>query len=451
MNRVVAVASAVVAAMLSLAAPAAEEQTGPGQGQIVTYDEALARVIQNSHELKLADEDVRDARRRLKRARRQYHPRLKVQGTFRGDVLEADQWSSDRNMGAGMVLDWSPFRNGELLRENASSRVGVMIATLSRRQAAIDLEYEFRQLCHGILMTADEVELKKLQRDLEERRLAQIERELEIGKGTKANVLDQKGAFFDADAAWRKSRQALQIALIELEERMGHDEVAGVADVDRTIGPIDELTVEDCLAAAQDARIALLTVRQQVRLADLGVKYAGLKRLPSVYFFTGSDYALTQEVGGDEIALLAGVTVSYPIYGAGDTAAAIADAKAAAVRVRIQSSQTHLRVEREVREAYWAYVNTLRQLESTREREEVFEDDFEEARVLRERGALGDIAFAEAEIRYRESRRRLRTLELDALMARATLVKVIGVSSLDEVAHGPARSSPEPLGKKEAQ
>jgi len=36
-------------------------------------------------------------------------------------------------------------------------------------------------------------------------------------------------------------------------------------------------------------------------------------------------------------------------------------------------------------------------------------------------------------------------------MARATLVKVIGVSSLDEVAHGPARSSPEPLGKKEAQ
>jgi len=366
-------------------------------------------------------------------------------------VLEADQWSSDRNMGAGMVLDWSPFRNGELLRENASSRVGVMIATLSRRQAAIDLEYEFRQLCHGILMTADEVELKKLQRDLEERRLAQIERELEIGKGTKANVLDQKGAFFDADAAWRKSRQALQIALIELEERMGHDEVAGVADVDRTIGPIDELTVEDCLAAAQDARIALLTVRQQVRLADLGVKYAGLKRLPSVYFFTGSDYALTQEVGGDEIALLAGVTVSYPIYGAGDTAAAIADAKAAAVRVRIQSSQTHLRVEREVREAYWAYVNTLRQLESTREREEVFEDDFEEARVLRERGALGDIAFAEAEIRYRESRRRLRTLELDALMARATLVKVIGVSSLDEVAHGPARSSPEPLGKKEAQ
>ncbi len=437
--------------MLSLAAQAAEEQTGPEQGQIITYDEALARVIQNSYELKLADEDVRDAHRRLKRARRQYHPRLRVQGTFRGDLLQADGWSSDRNMGAGMVLDWSPFRNGELLRENATARVGVTVATLSRRQAAIDLEYDFRQLYYGILNTRDEVELKKLQRDLEERRLAVLEDKFESGDATKADVLKQKGVFFDADAAWRMSLQNLQIALIELEEQMGRDEAAGVADIDRAIEPVDELTVEDCLAVAQDARITLLTARQQVRLADLGVKYAGLKRLPSVYFFTGSDYALTQQVGRDEIELLAGVTVSYPIYGAGETAAVIADAKAAAVRARIQSSQAHLRVEREIREAYWAYVNTLRQLESTREREEVFEDDFEDARVLRERGALGDIAFAEAEIRYRESRRRLRTLELDALAARAALLKAIGVSSLDEVAHGLASSGPEPPGKKEAQ
>ena len=98
----------------------------------------------------------------------------------------------------------------------------------------------------------------------------------------------------------------------------------------------------------------------------------------------------------------------------------------------------------------------MRLLESTHEREQVFVDDFKEAVVLRERGALSEMAFTEAEIRYRESRKRVRTLELDALLARATLIKAVGVLSLDEI--GPAREgvappggATEPLGKKESQ
>jgi outer membrane protein TolC len=450
-SRVLVVAVALAAATGPLVGAAGQEAPDAEPGRTVSYDEALALFIQNSHELKLADEDVRDARRRVKTAGRQYHPRLKVQGTARGDLLQADTWSADRNLGAGMVLDWSPYRNGELLRENMSAKVGLIIATLSRRQAAIDLEYDFRRLYYDIINQTDGVHLRKLQRDLEERRLAALEHDLELGRANQSDVLKQKGTFFEADAAWRKSQQSLQLKLIELEERMGRDEVAAAADVDRTIEPAADLDLDDCIAAAQGARISLLTSRQQVRLADLGVKYAALKRLPSVYFFTGSDYALTQEVGPSDFELRAGVTVSYPIYGAGDTAAAIADAKAAAVRARIQDSKTRFNVEREIREAYWAYVNTLALLDSTRERERVFEDALKEAQVMRERGAISDIDFAAAEISHEESRQRVRALELDALMTRAALVKAVGVLSLDDIVRGQERAGSEPPAQKEAQ
>jgi outer membrane protein TolC len=429
----------------------AQEPPEQEQGRVVSYDEAQALVIQNSFELKLADEDIRDAQRRLKRARRQYHPRLRIQGTARGDLLEVNEWNDEQNFGAGLVLDWSPYRNGELLRENAASKIGLTVTTLSRRQAAMDVDHEFRRLYHDILNAMDEVALKELDRDLEERKLAVLEADLEQGRANKSDVLTQKGTFFESDAAWRKSRQTLQMKLIELEERMGVDAVTGVGDVDRTIVPLDELTAEDCIGAAQVTRIALLSSRESVRLADLGVKYSNLKRLPSVYFYTGSDFALTQELGTDEFELRGGVTVSYPIYGAGDTAALIADAKAAAVRARIQDSQAHMKVEREIREAYWAYVNTVRQLESTREREQVFVDDFTEAQVLKEREAIGPIEFMAAEIRYQQSRQRIRALELDALMARATLTWAVGVSALEEIRRDSSSRAPGAPGQKEAQ
>ncbi len=449
------VVSAILGGML-LGNAGAQEAPANGPGRVISYEDALALVIQNSYELKLADEDVRDARRRVKRAKRQYHPRLKVQATALGDVLEIDEWSQERNVGAGMILDWAPYRNGALLQENATSRVGLTVATLNRRQAALDVESEFRSLYYQVLNLADEVELNKLKRDLEERKLEALEADLGQGRASKADVLKQKGVFFEADAAWRKGLQSLRIKLIELEERAGRDNLAGVADVDRRVEMVTELEVAACIAAAQGARVAVLVGRERVRLADLGVKYAKLKRLPSVYFFTDSDFRLTEDIGGEEFELRAGVTVSYPIYGAGDTAAAIADAKAAAVRARIQDAQMRLKVEREIREAYWGYVNTLRLLESTYEREQVFEDDFKEAQVLRDRDALSEIEFTAAEIRYRESRKRVRTLELEALSTRAALVKAVGVHSLEDVVPkheetpSPAGAAGAP-GKKEAQ
>ncbi|MBN1918388.1 MAG: TolC family protein [Verrucomicrobia bacterium] len=432
-----AVVAAVAFGVMMPGPAAAQDAPATDQGRIVSYDEALALAIQNSFELKLADEDVRDAQRRRSRAKRQYHPRLRVQGTARGDLLASDEWTRDRNLGAGLVLDWAPYRNGELLREMASSRVGMTLSALERRQAAIDIEHEFRRLYHELLNMSDDVELKQRKRDIEEQRLREVEADFDNGRATKSDVLRQSGVFFEADAAWRKSRQALQVRFIELAERTGFDAVAGVQDIGRSVDPVAEITLEDCIATAQGTRIALLTSRERVRLADLGVRYAKLKRLPSVYFFTGSDYALTQPVGGHDIELLMGVTVSYPLYGAGDTAAVIADAKAAAVRTRIQDSQTHIKVERDIREAYWNYVNTVLLLESTREREQIFEDDYTQAVVEHERGALSDIDFAAAEIRHLESRQRLRTMELDAILARAALLRAVGVGTLDEIVHAP--------------
>ena len=452
----VAVVAAVALGVMAFASAAAQDVPATDQGRTVSYDEALALVVQSSFELKLADEDVRDAERRRSRAKHQYHPRLKVQGTALGDLFSVDQWSSDRNLGAGLVLDWAPYRNGEDLREMATSRVGMTIAALDRRQAAIDIEHGFRTFYHGLLETADDVELKQRKRDLEEQRLRAVEADFDNGRATKSDVLTQSGVFFEADAAWRKSRQTLQVGLIELAERTGLDAVAGVQDIDRTIGPVAEVSVEDCIATAQGTRLVLLTSRERLRLADLGVKYAKLKRLPSVYFFTDSDYALTQRIGGNELELRMGVTVSYPLYGAGDTAAIIADAKAAAVRARIQDSQTHIKVEREIREAYWNSVNSVRLLESTREREQIFEDSYTEAKVEHERGAMSDIDFTAAEIRYLESRQRVRTQELDAILARATLLKALGVASFAEIMRAPAegaapRQGPTKPAKKGAQ
>jgi len=450
-SKVAVAFSGVLAGMCWLGNAPAQETPAEPQEQIIAYEEALALVIQNSYELQLADEDVRDARRRVTRAKRQYHPRLKVQGTMRGDLLEVDEWSREENFGAGMVLDWAPFRNGELLRENTASRVGLTVATLERRQAALDLEHDFLKLYYDILNATDEVELSRLKRDLEERRLKALEQEFEQDRATETDVLKQKGVFFEADAAWRRNRQSLQLKLIELEERTGQDDLVGVEDVDRTIEPANEFSADDCVAAAQGARIALLTAREQVRLADLAVKYAKLKRLPSVYFFTDSDYRLTQELGREEFELRAGVSVSYPLYDAGDVRATIDDAKAAAVRARIKQSQIRLNVEKEIRESYWAYMNMLRLLTSTREREQVFEDAFKKAVVLQERGAMNEIEFAAAEIRYCESRQRIRTLELDVLFARASLVKAMGVRALGEIAPPEARAELGPPARKETQ
>jgi len=121
------------------------------------------------------------------------------------------------------------------------------------------------------------------------------------------------------------------------------------------------------------------------------------------------------------------------------------------VRARIKQSQIRLNVEKEIRETYWAYVNTLRLLTSTREREQVFENAFKEAVVLKERDAMSEIEFTAAEIRYRESRQRIRTLELDALFARASLVRAVGIRALGDVTPLEAPAEPGQPAQKEIQ
>ena len=168
MTRMAGAIMGALVAVLGFGGPAAAGAQGgrigaPGR---IGYDEALALVVENSYELQLADQDVLDALRRVKRAKRQYHPRFKAQGTIIGDLLEVGDWSRERNFGAGFVLDWSPFRNGELLRENTTSRVGRTKARLQRRQAGLDLRHEFRRLYHELLDLQDEVELGKLKRGI---------------------------------------------------------------------------------------------------------------------------------------------------------------------------------------------------------------------------------------------------------------------------------------------
>jgi len=406
--------------------------SGTETDRLITLERVLDLALQRSYKIALANEHFNSAARALRDAKRRRLPRLSAQSWFSGDLFDIDRWGS-RNLASYLALDWDFYQNGAIMQLIAQSWANLASAALTRRQTALDLIYNATALFYDALKAVRQVEIAKQQVAVEEMQLRIVRSEFEQGRRTQSELGDAETRAFELGLSLARAQQGLERAILKLQQLTRDDTIKSVARFPREITWTLDSPVEDAIRAGQERQPNVLIAEANLEMARRGVKYAKLKRWPSVRFLTGTDFAFAPYADPEEVALRVGVIASYPLYDAGDRKSRIEDAKSAKRRAEIQLWQAQDQMKQEVTDSYADVSNQLELLRIAKKRNQKVKTDFAIAKERYQAGRIDEQEMARIRLQYLQSAQRIEDLCLDALLARAKLLKSVGVSSLDEI------------------
>jgi outer membrane protein TolC len=410
------------------AADSANEESVPP----IPLERVLDLTLKNSFKIALANEQFEAAVRALHDAKKRRLPRVGVQGWFSGDLFEVGNWG-DQNLGSYLTLDWDFYQDGAIMQAIAQSWANLKSAQYTRRQTVLELIYGATSLFYDALKARRQIESGNQTLAVDEMRLKIVRAEFEQGRRTQSELVDAEGRVLDSRLSLTRAQQALAKVTMGLRQLTRNGAIETIEDLPRGITWQLDFPVEDAVRTALDRQPNVLIARANVELAAMGVKYARLKRLPSVRFLTGTDYAFAPLARPEDFGFRVGVIVSYPLYDAGDRASRIEDARSALKRAEIQLWQAQDQMKEEVTDSYASVSNQLVLLELAEKGHEKVKTEFEIAKKRYEERKIDELQMAEIRLRYTQSVERVESYRLDALLARAKLLKSVGVSSLDEI------------------
>jgi outer membrane protein TolC len=410
------------------AADSANEESVPP----IPLERVLDLTLKNSFKIALANEQFEAAVRALHDAKKRRLPRVGVQGWFSGDLFEVGNWG-DQNLGSYLTLDWDFYQDGAIMQAIAQSWANLKSAQYTRRQTVLELIYGATSLFYDTLKARRQIESGNQTLAVDEMRLKIVRAEFEQGRRTQSELVDAEGRVLDSRLSLTRAQQALAKVTMGLRQLTRNGAIETIEDLPRGITWQLDFPVEDAVRTALDRQPNVLIARANVELAAMGVKYARLKRLPSVRFLTGTDYAFAPLARPEDFGFRVGVIVSYPLYDAGDRASRIEDARSALKRAEIQLWQAQDQMKEEVTDSYASVSNQLVLLELAEKGHEKVKTEFEIAKKRYEERKIDELQMAEIRLRYTQSVERVESYRLDALLARAKLLKSVGVSSLDEI------------------
>lgn len=419
---------------VGLAAPlrSEEDAASPEPEGEITLQRVLDLTLSNSFKISLAQEQFEAAQRALRSAKRRGLPRVSAQGWFSGDLFEVSNWDSN-NLAGYLALDWDFYQDGAIMQAIAQAWANLASAALTRRQTALDLIYNSTSFFFDALKAIRQVEVAEQQVQVDEMQLQIIQSEYDQGRRTRAELGDAEAKAFEMRLALTRAEQDLRNSILKLQQLTRDDTIRTVSQIRREIAWQLDFPVEDAIATALTNEPNVLIAEANLTMAKLGIKYAKLKRWPSVRFLTGSDYAFAPFREPQEFGFRVGVIVSYPLYDAGDRKSRIEDAESAARRAHIQVWQAQDQMKQDVTDSYAGVANQLELLRIADKRHEKVKTDFARAQDDFKQQKIGKLDMERIRLQYLQSEQRIESLRLDALLARAKLLKGVGVSSLDDI------------------
>lgn len=399
---------------------------------IMDFDTAVALALESSYEILISHEEISSAARQVENARRAYYPKVMLQGSARADLFDIGDFSSDFTT-YGLVLDWNPYQSGELLRRNAETKLNFFIAKLKREQTVIDIVKGVQELYYELLKSQYQTETEEFSLQIDKQKLDALEKDYNAGRIKKTDLIEARSAFFEKDLTLEKARQEYGIKLIRLRNKIQRDDLDRVQEVERNI--LDELKFQlrDCINAAYFIQRSYITAKGREDLARLGVKYSKFKRLPRVSFFTTSQHALDETRASDEFEFRVGVSVFYPLYDAGETRATIESAESYYRKARLDLRREKESVTLQVTEKYHILKNRIELLRITRQKEKRFHDDWIRAQIDFNEGSISELDRDKFREAWMKSNNRIKTLELDVMLAQSGLLREIGINGFDEL------------------
>jgi outer membrane protein TolC len=248
------------------------------------------------------------------------------------------------------------FTGGMFASLIRAARASLVAATGDAKMAASELEMRVRQAYLRTLASRELVaaDASRLQATREMERVAR--EQFESGKGIQASVMRAAAESADAERALASSSSDAEKALIDLKAEMGValDSQVDLSDSFTYTEPATDL--DHAIQTAARERGDVLAADQRARQAEFQKGAVDADGTPKLYGVAMADLTQSRDLGSS-VGSTIGLTLSLPIFDAGQRRADRQQADATVAKSRANVALAALNSEREVRFA-WLDIET---------------------------------------------------------------------------------------------
>jgi outer membrane protein len=247
-------------------------------------------------------------------------------------------------------------------------RLGSLVKAASQREraagsdartAALDATLMIKDAYYRVLFSRDMVRVAETREAANREMVRVAAAELEAGRGIRARVSRAEAELADAQRMLTSARNDGERMLLDLKRAMG---VALESDVQLSdalaLSPPKE-TVEAFVAEAAKQRPEIAAARARYGAARANTSAARGSQKPQIYGGVMADAVYSKDMGS-ATSLTPTVTMSFPLFDAGQRRAEVRAAEAMAQRAEAQLRDVELRAATEVRQS-WLGVETAAQ------------------------------------------------------------------------------------------
>ena len=432
---------ALIAAVFSVALPAAPQDGGPEVG----LKEALRSALGTNEQLAQVEEEVL----RSHLYRRQAWLAIVPTATFTGTLIRnnTDQkiefdipgFEMPGGGAGGFVIqplyDYSMSLSArQQVYLGGRIRTGLQMASLS-----IDISNDFLdQATRDTLLQVGiaYAQVEKAQRNLEisrealelaESQLDQAKLMFRVGEAVRTSVLRAESLTVQAERQVILADAVLEKAKENLSLVSGIDLPFRVKPMDKPALPSEDL--DELLRIGLRTRIELEATDKQMTMADLQRSFAHGERMPSVdvaFNFTKQRAAFPS----DQFWRIF-VNINVPIYDGGAATIKRAQAEADRRQLELQKRLQTKQIRADIIQAYLDFTTVRKSLESARKELELVERTYEDINRFYAVGEATDLERENAYQQLNTTRRMLANLETDEVVALFSLRRSLGLQVIE--------------------
>lgn len=410
----------------------------------LTVETAVRTALENNFSILIAGNEAEIAENNNSPGNAGFFPSVTATGTrsqrvedsrseFRGGIPPNNtEGAKTTGTNASVALNWTIFDGFRMFTTYDK------LADMQERgeqQYRLAVENNIRQVIETYFdIVRREKSYQVLQSTLEisEQRIQIAETKLDLGSGSRYDLLQAKADYNADRAALLRQEVQLSNAKIRLNEQMGKTRPREVSyEVSTDIPVRKQMGFDDILREALNENISLALARTSLRIAELELKEIQRERYPELDVYAGYGYSKTESGAGflqlnQSDGFNYGITARINLFDGFTVNRRIQNSRISLKNRELAMEEQKVQLESEVSRTYADYANALRLIGLEEENLEIARQTLDIALERFKLGTINSIELREAQRTLIDAENRLIQARFEAKTAETALLQVSG-------------------------
>ncbi len=393
----------------------------------LSLTDCITTALEQSPDMANAVQGVELAKLALQQAKAQYLPTLGLNLSY-GINVDQNGGFSTGDVSGGVYINYDLF-GGFYRKANVErAKVAYQMAILQKKQSEIELTGSVVKTFYDILKYRHRLELAQQSVDNAKKNLRQTELRLQTGQVDSTDFSYAKLTLQESESDLISATHAVERSQSELFRILGIQSNGSLDLIPAQIDPIVLKPIQEYIDFAQTHRLDLQIAEQNLKIAELTLKYTKLEKLPQIELFTTGNVPITGANNNASFTLTP--NLYWQIFDAGNVHFQIEYAKQNLYSVQTALQVLKTKVVTDIQKAYDAVIESQQAVELAGQRTILAKSNLRKSEIRFYGGEISGFEYQQAKQELEKSELQKTDAENNVVLAQAELQHSTGMEIL---------------------